>query len=106
MIEVAALGWLAHRELRIASELIPQANEPVIAQKAPRIILERAQVKGVVGIRAALVSKSRVIEFGSAVLLSEEKPERVLRIVRAAAEPATNAQTGIDVKSFCAVRIN
>src|SRR5213595_938553 len=106
MIEVAAFGGLPHRELRIASELVPEANEPVVAQKAPRIILERAQVKGVIAIRAALVSESRVIEFCSAVLLTEEKPDRVLGIARAAAEPAANAQTGIDVKSFRAIGVN
>src|SRR5262249_47731362 len=105
MIEGPVRRGLAQDELRVAAEDVARAGHDGVALEGPRIILHRAQVELVEGIRS-LGAEQRVVQLVRAVVLAEEEPEGVLRIVSAAAISAADAQAAVDLKTLRAVGID
>ena len=105
MIEIAARGRFAHRELKVAVELVAEEYAAQVAGQAPGIILRATQVDVVESLRAFL-PEERIFQFAFAVLRAEKETEGVLGIHRHAAEPAANSHAAIDLKALRSVRIN
>src|SRR5689334_23313522 len=106
MVKVAALGGLALGKGGIARKLIAKCYEAIVAEEAPGIVFESAEVETVKRVRAVLAGKRGIVELARTVVGAEEKAEGVLRIARAAAETTTNAKSRVDVKPVCAAGIN
>src|SRR6185437_13933795 len=92
MIVIPAFALMALGQLGVARELVAQTDEPVIPFKAPRVVLERTKIKSIERGGASLARKRRIVQLRRAVLLAEEKTERVLGISRAPAVSAANAE--------------
>ena len=71
----------------------------------PGMVLFCTQIE-FVKFRDSFFTKERKYKRALAVLATEEKPERVLRIIGGTTGSAANAQTGIDLKLFSTLRIN
>ena len=55
---------MAHRELRVAAELVAQEDPAAVALEAPRVVLERAQIDAVELVRP-VVAEERDTELGA-----------------------------------------
>src|ERR1051326_1848917 len=106
MVVVAAFAGLPHVDLRVARKLIANEHPARIASETPRVILKRAEIVTIEGVRSVLTGEHRVLEFGRAVFLGEKETERVFGIAGAPAVAAANPQAAIDLETFCAIGIN
>ena len=106
MVKIPSLGRLALGVLGVARELVAQTDEPVVPFETPRVIFKRSQVIAVERVHAALVGECRKLQLRRAVFRAEKEAKRVFGIARAAAVAATNADAGVDLKTFRAVGIN
>ena len=95
VVVAAAVVGLAERALRITREDVLDERELRALVVRPGVVLGRAEVDLLEFVRA-LVAEQRVGELARAVDAAEEQAEGVLRVLRAAAVGAADAEAGRD----------
>ena len=102
VVVAAAVVALAHVALAVAREDLVYERLPSAVVR-PGVVLLGAEVD-LLEFTHAFVAEERVLERAHAVLAAEEKAERVLRIARAAAEGAADADAGRHVEFVRGIR--
>ena len=91
VVVAAAVVRLAHRALGVAREAFVDERVAVFVVR-PGVVLGRTEVD-LLEFVGAFVAEQRMLQRAHAVLAAEEEAERVLRMLRAAAERAADAQS-------------
>ncbi len=105
VVELAPLARMAHGQLQVAVQLVAHEDAAAVALKAPRVVLESAQIYFVEAVRAG-VAEERIAQFRGPVFLAEKQPEGVFGIAGAAAESAPDAKARRHLETRRPVRMD
>ena len=100
----AVLAGVAHRQLRQPIETVAGKRLACIILERPGVILTGPQVE--LGKRLGGIRSEHGVAQLAVVVAIEKQPEGMLGVVARSAEAAANAQAGIDLKTFGAVRVD